>query len=380
MIESSLDFYKNLHSFVDEMDIFNETFYHKIPEDWSVIITDIKKSTQAIEAGFYKDVNAIGVASIIAAKNACIETEIPFVFGGDGALIFVPNKLVSNVSAALAVTKFTAADQFNLELRVSIIPMTEIKKREGEVYIAKKFLSNSANLAMAKGSGLAIAEEITKSSNDFSQATLSSSFSNAHQGYTCKFAPVKATNGEILVLMIEACKQNFKIYVEILRYLNQNSTHLDLEKDYNTIQYSDDSTYIETKINHRGFKKYFLFLIKSILFHSYSFIIQLRHRPLLNLNELSKNTDQLKFDNTLRTILDVTPNQRKQIIEYLRNLESQNKIFFGHHITETALMTCYIRASNSEHFHFIDGNSGGYAVAAQLLKQKSRRDLKTKTA
>lgn len=375
-----MDFYKNLQPFKDEMDIFNEALYHQIPDDWSVIITDIKKSTQAIKDGFYKDVNTIGVASIIAAKNACTETEIPFVFGGDGAIILVPNNLVSSVSSALAVTKFTAADQFNLELRISIIPMTEIKARNGEIFIAKKYLSSSANLAMMKGNGLVIAEEITKTSNDFSHNNLNSNNSNAHQGFTCKFAPVKASNGEILVLIIEACKHNFKIYIDILTFLNQNSTHLDLEKNYDTVQYSDHSTYNETKLSHRGFKKIFLFLIKSILFHIYTFIMQIRQRPILNLVELSKNTDQLKFDNSLRTILDVTPNQRVQILEYLRNLESQSKIYFGHHLTETALMTCYIGISNKEHFHFIDGNSGGYAIAAQLLKQKSSCDLKTKIA
>ena len=52
-------------------DVPDPTFYSKAPDDWMVIITDVEGSTKAIEAGRYKDVNALGVSSIVALQNAC---------------------------------------------------------------------------------------------------------------------------------------------------------------------------------------------------------------------------------------------------------------------------------------------------------------------
>lgn len=62
-------------------------------------------------------------------------------------------------------------------------------------------------------------------------------------------------------------------------------------------------------------------------------------KPLLGFQDLSKNTDQVKFDITFRTILDVNPNQRTQIIQYHTELQSLNKIYFGYHIADSALLT-----------------------------------------
>lgn len=367
MPTQSYDFFKNIQTFSNENDIFNEKFYHPLPDDWSIIVTDIKNSTIAIENGFYKDVNVLGVASIIAVKNACKNIEVPFVFGGDGALLFVPNDCVKDVQSALSKTKFIAADQFNMELRIAIFSYSEIKRRNGEIFIAKRKLSNSANIAMAKGSGLGIADELSKSPNSsFSSKELN--FSNPHDGFVCKFAPIKPQNGEILTLIILANKSDFKIYSEILSYLKTCSTHLDLEKSYNTVEYSNKSTFIETKLFSRGLNKIITFTFKSLFYSFMTFIIKVLKKRLLAFDDLSKNTDQIKFDNTLRTILDVNPLQRTQILQYLTELHIQNKINFGYHVADSALLTCFVQSKANEHFHFIDGNHGGYTLAAKNLK------------
>lgn len=380
MSESNSLFYKNLRSFSDEKNIFNESFYNLLPDDWSIIITDIKSSTQAIEDGFFKAVNTIGVASILAAKNACNGIEIPFIFGGDGATIFIPSEMTTKTYSALSVTQFTAAEQFNLDLRICIIPMTEIKVRGGEIYIAKRKLSQSANLAMAKGNGLSIAENLTKNSNDYSQTFSKSDYKSAHAGFVCKFKPVKSKNGQILTIMVQACNDNFEVYREILNHINKTAVHININNDYKTVQYSDKSTFVESKLFHRGIKKYLVFVKNSITMNFVSFIFNLLHKPLLSFKDLEKNTDQLKFDNTLRTILDVSPLQRDQILHYLSTMQTQNKIFYGYHLSEAALMTCYIGSSpDDEHFHFIDGDDGGYAVAAQKLKQNIKAFVIPKT-
>jgi len=64
--------------------------YHDVPDDWLVVVSDIKGSTKAIESGRYKEINILGGSSIIAVLNCIKNVEIPFVFGGDGESFVIP--------------------------------------------------------------------------------------------------------------------------------------------------------------------------------------------------------------------------------------------------------------------------------------------------
>jgi hypothetical protein len=61
------NFYLELLSFQQFEEFTHEENYYSLPDDWFVIVADIKKSTQAIRYGYYKEVNLIGAASIIQA-------------------------------------------------------------------------------------------------------------------------------------------------------------------------------------------------------------------------------------------------------------------------------------------------------------------------
>jgi hypothetical protein len=55
----------------------------------------------------------------------------------------------------------------------------------------------------------------------------------------------------------------------------------------------------------------------------------------------------------------------------LARAEADGIASFGLHRQEAALMTCIVPSYVSdEHVHFLDGAGGGYALAAQNLKQK----------
>ena len=85
---------------------------------------------------------------------------------------------------------------------------------------------------------------------------------------------------------------------------------------------------------------------------------------------LLKNTDDLKIDDYLRMVIDVTSDQAKQIEEALNRLDKNDRIQYGIHYSDTALFTCLV-ASLDKHTHFIDGNDGGYCMAAKNLKSKA---------
>ena len=63
-------FYELLESFADFSEFHNTKGYKPLPDDWCVVITDVEGSTKAIDQGRYKEVNSVGIASIVAIINA----------------------------------------------------------------------------------------------------------------------------------------------------------------------------------------------------------------------------------------------------------------------------------------------------------------------
>ncbi len=365
----SSHFFENLQPFTIELDLFNDKYYHKLPEDWFVIVSDIKNSSEAIIDGLYKNINVVAVASIIGSRNACKGMEIPFIFGGDGAFIFVPSEFKTDVEMGLSLTKQRALEEFNLEFRISIISMSKIVEKGGEIYIAKRKLSNTAVIAMAKGSGLNIAEELTKKRNEFEIAANKSFEYNAYEGFECNWDSIQSKKGEILTLIIQSTNSDFSSYEQIYEQISKIAPHLSfVAQDKSNIQYSYANFFKETIMKYHGIPRYFNFIFKSIQMFYKTLKFRLDGKSFVGLNDLSTNTDHLKFDNYLRMIIDVEPRQREKVLEYLTSLQDQGKIFFGYHINNEVLLTCYVR-SHKDHLHFVDGGSGGYALAAQKLKQ-----------
>jgi hypothetical protein len=86
--------------------------------------------------------------------------------------------------------------------------------------------------------------------------------------------------------------------------------------------------------------------------------------------DVMTSSDVRKFDDMIRQILSGTAEQRAALTAYLDKQQQQGRLAYGLHIANAALMTCVIVERTSEHFHLIDGANGGYAKAAQQLKQQ----------
>ena len=82
---ASEHFYEQIEGFSVFSEFSNARWYQPLAADWCVVITDVEGSTVAIEQGRYKEVNAVGVASIVALTNVIKPLQVPYVFGGDGA-------------------------------------------------------------------------------------------------------------------------------------------------------------------------------------------------------------------------------------------------------------------------------------------------------
>jgi hypothetical protein len=113
-------------------------------------------------------------------------------------------------------------------------------------------------------------------------------------------------------------------------------------------------------------------IIAAVLVFKFK-IPPLAFNPKKYFHAMRSHSDYRKFDDMLRMILDCSPSQVIEIEKYLERAKESGELFYGLHESDTALMTCYVNSlDDGKHIHFIDGGSGGYAIAAKQLKAQMR--------
>jgi len=138
-------FYADLPGFIEFPDVTDLSRYVPLPDDWSVVIADIKGSTKAIREGRYKEVNLMGAACITAVLNALPDYSVPYVFGGDGATLAVPASAADTVKHVLGAARHLARDQFDMDLRAGMVPARDIRAAGADNMVFKWPSRGTAN-------------------------------------------------------------------------------------------------------------------------------------------------------------------------------------------------------------------------------------------
>jgi hypothetical protein len=362
-------------------------FYANAPDEWLVVITDVRGSTRAIEAGRYRDVNALGVASIVALRNALPDLELPYVFGGDGATVLLPGERRTQCEAALRGVRQIAVSTFDLELRVGIVPVGELVQVGYPVRVGRFRVSPHVRLAMFSGSGFSHAERWVKSPSEGHRFAISEDgpSSASLEGFECRWQPVKSRRGQIASLIVMALSEEDAERARIYRHtihtlenaLEEDAGHpISLGGLRLGAIFGDFS--IEARLR-SGQSKGAAYDAAHQHAHNKSLI----GRTLIGFRsqaggfdgsaypaELVQNTDFRKFDEALRMVLDVSNEQLSVITEELERERSRGEIVYGIHTAPSALITCFVKAYAGDHVHFVDGANGGYALAARQLKKQ----------
>ncbi|KMP10656.1 hypothetical protein UR09_00915 [Candidatus Nitromaritima sp. SCGC AAA799-A02] len=386
-------FYSDLPIFTDFMGVADENNFHEVPEDWLVVVSDIKGSTQAIESGRYKEVNILGASSIIAVLNCVPDVEIPFVFGGDGASFAIPQSCRQPVEKALRGARRLARRSFDMELRVGIAPVRTITEGGFRVRVAKLQVSPWGTLAMFSGGGLAFAEKLIKDPVTGTAHEIPPENGSDHEedaalftGLECRWEPVRSKKGETLSLMVLAGSdkpiENAKTYSqfieEIRKIYGSQRDYSPISPDQMKVTLDSKLLAPETKVRTFG-KNFLLRLAYPILLRLSCVLGRIIFRYGLRVGEmdgkehlstLTKNSDFQKFDDTLRMTIDSHPEQRKKLVDYLEAHRRAGELFYGIQISDSALMTCLVFDRKERHLHFVDGADGGYALAAKQLKSQ----------
>jgi len=380
---SSAKFYQDLPSFSDFNGITEDKNFQRVPDDWTVIITDVKGSTKAIEAGRYRDVNTIGAAAIAAVQNATHNLQFPFVFGGDGATMVIPPDSLDIVTSALVSLKALSMERFRLELRGGMVSVKELVDESVFIEIAKHELTAGKCVAIFRGGGLVNAEEKVKGNPAVYQLPEKGGQKADLSGLSCRWQAIPSKRGKVLALLVAARKKNHQeIYQNILRALNimfegkiaeANPVNVN-SMTYKSIKqcFQDERRYHSNIFSFSFILRFFQIVIAVIVFKFK--VPPLILNPKKYANSMRTHSDYRKFDDMLRMILDCSADQIEKIKTFLEALFQKGEIFYGMHESDTSLMTCYVQdLDEGNHIHFIDGGNGGYAMAALQLKGQIRK-------
>ena len=138
---------------------FDDDGYRAAPDDWSLAVTDIVDSTRAIADGRHKTVNFVAAMAIAAAKNLCAPEPIPFLFGGDGAVLMVPPQHVQAARQALARVRGAAAREHGLRLRVGLASVRDLRRFGAELRVARYEPTPGNSFGVFSGGGVGVLED-----------------------------------------------------------------------------------------------------------------------------------------------------------------------------------------------------------------------------
>ena len=208
------------------IDVASTDRYVSLPDSWCVAIADVVNSTKAIAAGRYRDVNAVGVATIVAARNAASPTALPFSFGGDGATVLFPSSVRSNIESALRGVRRLCHEVFNMELRAGVVRVADLRQAGHEVRVARHRLSPYVTLPALAGSGISAAEQWIKERHHAVVSILDDAgpVDADLSGFECRWQPVQSERGSMLALIVQAIQgtadQQTPVYRSIIRKLD----------------------------------------------------------------------------------------------------------------------------------------------------------------
>jgi hypothetical protein len=372
-------FYARLPVFDRFSQLTDPSLYVPLPEDWVLGLADIVRSSSAIEAGRYKEVNTAAASVIAAIANKLSNSDFPFVFGGDGASFALPATQSDPARESLSAVAAWVRDVFGFELRIALVPLSEIRAQGYDVRIARFAASPDVTYAMFSGGGMAYAERRMKEGAFAIPPAKPGTMPNL-TGLSCRFDEIQPERGVILSLIVVAASKAdgaaFNALVgEVLTLAEDRSNaRRPVPEGGPPLRGPFKNFMIEAKALKTGrsglpaaarlaAQRLMAFLIFRIGLPIGGF------DPAKYRRQLVENTDFRKFDDGLRMTIDCTPALADRLEALLAEAEQEGIVRYGLHRQQAALITCFVPSpTRSDHIHFVDGAMGGYATAARALK------------
>ncbi|MEM1116637.1 MAG: DUF3095 domain-containing protein [Bacteroidota bacterium] len=375
------DFYAQLPP-VDRFDrLVDDDAYTPVPDDWTVVLTDVRGSTEAVQAGRYRDVNYVGAASIAAVLNASGRADLPFVFGGDGATLVVPIEHLDTALRALAALQEHAADRLDLDLRVGAVPVTHVRGAGHEIAVARHQVSPNYAQALFRGTGLGWAEDQVKNpetAERYASHAAPSASDDPYAGLECRWQDVQSPRGETVSLLVEAVgpgrDETYRAVLAQIEAVYDDEAAHPVALNRLRLALSPSAFDPEVRLRHpddvagtRSRLRRSNVLGRALTaFRLKTAETDWKQYPRL----LRDATDYRKFDGVLRMVLAGSSEERRWLEEVLEGMHQEGRLAYGLHVSDRAVLTCLVYERMGQQVHFVDGAGGGYTSAAVDFKRR----------
>ncbi|MEM9934431.1 MAG: DUF3095 family protein [Bacteroidota bacterium] len=362
---------------VSRMDLFRE-----VPEDWHIIITDVKNSTAAVQNGQQENINLIATGSIIAALNIARKAslEIPFFFGGDGGTMIVPSSLLPQIMQAELIHSQNAMQAFGLQLRVGHVPVNDVYKAGHSLLISRFHITDAYVMPVVLGEGLRYAEEVIKADSYESELPETGQSSLDLEGMQCRWDRIKPPEEqqEVVALLVDVLDSNnqSQVFQSVLSSIDSiygpghNRNPISVPR----LALKPTLEKLETETLARFGRKNYLYKVYHTLATKLGTLMFRYNKSYKRyLSKMVELADTLVIDGRINTVITGNAIQREKLYQTLLKLEQAGELIFGMHVSQESIMSCYVRDMKDDHIHFVDGSEGGYTRAAKILKQKLRR-------
>ncbi len=372
----SRNFYSELRGFQNFLELTDDSNYAVVPYDWCLVVADVQDSTQAILSGRYRIVNMVGASVLASILNSLDTKDIPFVFGGDGATALIPPDSCDLIAKALSRSREIALREHGLNLRIGVIPHRDLLARGEAVSVARFRLSKNNSIAFFRGRALELAENLVKSGLYVLPAQESPPEFDPHKGLSCRWAPLHHRRGMILSVLVKFRLGTDKSIVkEILDRIDQIvdlKSNVSSPVQFEVLKTKNVWQAIWLEMSLKSHSSSFLRLIRTLFLSLILLVSEVIFVHLIDRYKraIGSQSDYKKFDEVLRMVIDCSPEMRDRLVELLTQYHAEGHLYFGIHESSDAIMTCFVQDLEDNHIHFIDGGSGGYALAAQAMKEQ----------
>ncbi len=381
MREAASNFFAGLPRMPDQASTFDGDLYRPAPADWWLAASDVEDSTGAIGRGQYRAVNFVAAAVIAALKTLCRPDPVPFLFGGDGAVVLVPPERAGDARRELARVRGFAQREYGLVLRVGLVPVSALRDLGSDVLVGRYEPTPGNNFGVFLGGGVGVLEEALKGRGSPALAALAAvppELDDAEppnlDGLSCRWDELRSARGKMVSLIVNGAADPASVHAEIMRIAQAGGDARAVRLDNLSPRWPPKGLMIEARAR-RGRWPAILMAGRVLVESLFVALVLWRGKPLGSFDpqdyrrEITTNTDFSKRDDVVSLVLDCDESAIAAIRGALDIRVARGELRYGMHLSDTALMTCIVTSlGEHEHAHFVDGANGGYTQAALGLK------------
>lgn len=357
-----------------------EHLFYKVPENWFVIVTDVKNSTLAVQNGLHETVNLVATGCIVATLNIAYKhnLNVPFFFGGDGATCIIPPSILQPVMQSLLIHQENTLKNFELDLRVGFVPVEDIYKKGFRLTISKFRSTSIFSIPVVLGDGLNYAEKVIKGEDHRLSVIKSDEEDLNLDGMQCRWDRIAPPENydEVISLLVIAANESEQgpAFQKVIHFLDEIYGTPDKRQPISVNKLKLKATV--TKLNLEMKVKFghirFLYLLYNRFMSLFGWYYFQTREGKSYLSSMVDLADTLVIDGRINTVISGTSAQRTALVKALDGLEKAGEIRYGLFVSKESVMSCYVPGADNAHIHFVDGAEGGYTKAAGVLKLKNR--------